>query len=75
MHALGHTGAECHFMVWSCMLVVLIVSILGRLVLAVEDVGVVFNDIPYVLSCRQKLQQRCEGERHPVGKLPFECCS
>ncbi|GFV39113.1 hypothetical protein TNCV_106891 [Trichonephila clavipes] len=35
-----HTGAECHFVVGSFMLVALVVSTLGRSELAVVDTGV-----------------------------------
>ncbi|GFU18375.1 hypothetical protein TNCV_1980601 [Trichonephila clavipes] len=37
VHALCHTGAECHFLVWSSIFLVLVVSILGRLVLETDD--------------------------------------
>ncbi|GFX01628.1 hypothetical protein TNCV_3971281 [Trichonephila clavipes] len=46
VHALGRTGAECLFVVWGSMLVVLVVSILGWSVLAVDDAGVVVQCIP-----------------------------
>ncbi|GFT91924.1 hypothetical protein TNCV_908191 [Trichonephila clavipes] len=41
VHALRHTGAGCHFVVWSSLLVVIDESILGRSVLAVTDDGFV----------------------------------
>ncbi|GFX84917.1 hypothetical protein TNCV_4997491 [Trichonephila clavipes] len=41
VHALCHRGAECHLVVGSSMLVVLVVPILGWSVLAVDNAGVV----------------------------------
>ncbi|GFW48301.1 retrovirus-related Pol polyprotein from transposon 412 [Trichonephila clavipes] len=85
MHALCHTGAECHFVVWSSPLVV---SIVGRSVLAVDDAGVAIQCYSIraqlekylvisqaMVTCQYSvehvaLQQWCENERPP----PSECC-
>ncbi|GFW20694.1 hypothetical protein TNCV_1049171 [Trichonephila clavipes] len=72
------------------MLVVLVVSILGMSLLAVDDARAVVQRYPIgaqletdlvisqaKVTCQHTvenvaLQQRCEGERYPVGKLPLE---
>ncbi|GFU83633.1 ATP-dependent DNA helicase [Trichonephila clavipes] len=81
VHASCHSGAECHFVVWSSMLIVLVVPMMGRSVLAVDDTGVGCHPMIYhTCSIGDRsvghvtLQQRCEGQSYPVGKLSLECC-
>ncbi|KFM70513.1 Retrovirus-related Pol polyprotein from transposon 412, partial [Stegodyphus mimosarum] len=46
VHALCYTDVECHFVIWSSMLVVFVLSILGQPVLAVNDAEVLVQRYP-----------------------------